>query len=208
MGRGMTERTERSEGHEGMRTASPDMTSVAQRPGPPSPLAGLRHRLTRLRRAYAPHEHRPLGGYAVSMSAYGAMVAGLVAAIRASGRPLPDRPSAGDVLLISAATHKLSRMLAKDAVTSPLRAPFTRYKEPGGHAEVNEDVRAEHGTTGHAVGELLSCPFCLAMWVATAFAGGLVLAPRATRLAATALTATAVSDFLQLAYGRAKEAVD
>jgi hypothetical protein len=99
-------------------------------------------------------------------------------------------------------------MLAKDAVTSPLRAPFTRYREPIGHAEVAEDVRAEHGSAGHAVGELVSCPFCLAMWIATAFAGGLVLAPRATRLAATALTAVAASDFLQLAYGVAKDAAD
>ncbi|HEU5107225.1 MAG TPA: DUF1360 domain-containing protein, partial [Micromonosporaceae bacterium] len=138
----------------------------------------------------------------------GAMVAGLVGAVRASRSPLPERPSAGDVLLLSVATHKLSRMLAKDAVTSPLRAPFTRYREPGGHAEVNEDVQPGHGSTGHAVGELLSCPFCLAMWIATAFAGGLVLAPRATRLVATSLTAVAASDFLQLAYGMAKKAAD
>jgi hypothetical protein len=171
-------------------------------------LSGLRRRLSRIRRSYAPHEHRPLGGYAVSMSAYATMVAGIAGAVRASGRPLPERPPVGDIVLISLATHKLSRLLAKDAVTSPLRAPFTRYREPIGHAEVAEDVRAEHGTTGHAVGELLSCPFCLAMWVATLFTGGLVLAPRATRLATTALTAVAVSDFLQLAYGTAKRAAD
>jgi hypothetical protein len=159
-------------------------------------------------REYAPHEHRPLGGYSLSMSAYAATVAGIAAAIRASGRPLPERASAGDVALISIATHKLSRMIAKDAVTSPLRAPFTRYREPIGHAEVAEEVRAEHGTARHAVGELLSCPFCLAMWIATGFTGGLVLAPRATRLVATALTAVAGSDFLQMAYGAAKRVAD
>lgn len=189
------------------------MTSVEQAtptetraPGPA--LSGLRRRMRRIRRAYAPHEHRPLGGYALSMSAYAAMVGGIVAAIRATGRPLPDRPAVSDVLLISMATHKASRMLAKDAVTSPLRAPFTRYREPLGHAEVAEEVRARHGSARHAVGELVSCPFCLAMWVATGFAGGLVLAPRATRLAAAVLTATAASDFLQLAYGVAKGAAD
>jgi len=42
------------------------------------------------------------------------------------------------------------------------------------------------------------------VWVATGLTGGLVLAPRLTRLAATVLTATAVSDFLHLAYDAAK----
>jgi len=188
------------------------MTSTGQRrpaeAGARATLAGVRARLGRLRRAYAPHEHRPLGGYTLSMSAYGAMVAALAAAIRSSGRPLPERPDAADVLLVSVATHKLSRMLAKESVTSPIRAPFTRYQESAGHAEVSEEVRAEHGSRRHAIGELLSCPFCLAMWIATGFTGGMVLAPRATRLVAMTFTAVAGSDFLQLAYGAAKRLAD
>jgi hypothetical protein len=44
--------------------------------------------------------------------------------------------------------------------------------------------------------------------VATSLTGGLVLAPRLTLLAATALTATAASAFLQMAYSVAKEAAD
>jgi Protein of unknown function (DUF1360) len=48
-------------------------------------------------------------------------------------------------------------------------------------------------------------PFCLAVWVATGLTGGLVLAPRLTRLTAAALTATAASDFLRMAYSIAKE---
>jgi hypothetical protein len=164
----------------------------------------VRARLRRTRASYAPHEHRPLEGYSASMSAYAVMVAGLAAAIRRSGRPLPERPAAADVLLISVATHKLSRILAKDAVTSPLRAPFTRYQEPAGHAEVLEEVRDDRGAGRHALGELLSCPFCLGLWIATGLAGGLVLAPRVTRLVAATFTAVAASDFLQLAYGAAK----
>jgi hypothetical protein len=121
---------------------------------------------------------------------------------------VPERPAVTDVVLISIATHKLSRLLAKDSVTSPLRAPFTRYQEPSGESEVNEEVRAEEGSAGHAVGELLSCPFCLAMWVATGLTGGLVLAPRLTRLVATGFTAVAASDFLQLAYAAAKRAAN
>jgi Protein of unknown function (DUF1360) len=161
-----------------------------------------------LRRSYAPHEHRPLEGYVVTMSGYAAMTAALAAAIRATGRPVPQRPAAGDVVLLSIATHKLSRLLAKDAVTSPLRAPFTHYDRPIGSAEVAEDVRNDHDEVPHALGELLSCPFCLALWVATGLTGGLVLAPRFTRLASTALTAVAASDFLQLAYAIAKDAAE
>jgi uncharacterized protein DUF1360 len=172
------------------------------------PVRTVRRRLAGLRRAYAPHEHRPLDGYLAAMGAFGALAGSLAAAAKVTGRPVPERPATSDVVLISIATHKLSRLLAKDSVTSPLRAPFTRYAEPGGAAEVNEEVRDQGSTVRHAVGELVTCPFCLALWVATGLTGGLVLAPRLTRLAATALTATAASDFLQMAYSLAKEAAE
>jgi hypothetical protein len=168
----------------------------------------FRDRLTRLRRSYAPHEHRPLDGYVAAMGSFGVLAAALAAVVKATGRPLPERPSLGDVALISIATHKLSRLISKDSVTSPLRAPFTEYKRPNGGAEVGEEVRDQGSMLRHAIGELISCPFCLAVWVATGLTGGLVLAPRVTRLAATALTAVAVSDFLQLAYSAAKEAAN
>ncbi|GAA4598655.1 hypothetical protein BJY16_002793 [Actinoplanes octamycinicus] len=168
-------------------------------------MTSLQARAAETARAYAPHEHRPLAGYLVAMGAYGALAAGLAAAAKLTGRTPPERPALGDVVLISIATHKLSRLLAKDAVTSPLRAPFTRYTEPAGAAELNEEVRDEGSSVKHGIGELLTCPFCLAAWVSTGLTGGLVLAPRLTRLAATALTATAVSDFLQMAYSMAKE---
>ncbi|HET6531248.1 MAG TPA: DUF1360 domain-containing protein [Actinoplanes sp.] len=171
-------------------------------------LSTVRDKLTGLRRAYAPHEHRPLDGYLAAMGAFSLLAASMAAAARLTGREVPERPSTQDVVLISIATHKLSRLLAKDSVTSPLRAPFTRYTEPIGAAEVNEEVRDEGSALRHSVGELITCPFCLAVWVATGLTGGLVLAPRLTRLAATAMTATAVSDFLQLAYSLAKEAAE
>jgi Protein of unknown function (DUF1360) len=172
------------------------------------PVRIVRRRLAGLRHAYAPHEHRPLDGYVAAMGAFGALAASLAVAAKATGRPVPERPATSDVVLISLATHKLSRLVAKDSVTSPLRAPFTRYSEPGGAAEVNEEVRDQGSPVRHAIGELVTCPFCLAMWFATALTGGLVLAPKLTRLVATALTATAASDFLQMAYSMAKEAAE
>lgn len=171
-------------------------------------MALVRERLAGLRRSYAPHEHRPLDGYVVTLGAFGTLAGSLAAAVKLTGKPVPERPATADVVLISIATHKLSRLLTKDAVTSPLRAAFTRYREPAGSAEVNEEVRDDGNPIRHSVGELLSCPFCLAVWVATGLTGGLVLAPRLTRLAATALTAVAASDFLQMGYTIAKETAE
>ena len=171
-------------------------------------LNSVRDRFAGLRSRYAPHEHRPLDGYAVAMGGFGVLAASMAVAAKATGRTVPERPSTQDVVLVSLATHKLSRLIAKDAVTSPLRAPFTRYTEAAGAAELNEEVRDEGSALRHSIGELITCPFCLAVWVATGFTGGLVLAPRFTRLAATAMTAVAVSDFLQMAYTIAKEAAE
>lgn len=109
------------------------------------------------------------------MGAYGGVVGALSAAVRLSGRRLPDRISPSDLALLSVATHKISRLIAKDPVTSPLRAPFTRFAGTSGEAELAEEVRGQGPRK--AVGELVTCPFCLGQWVATAFAFGLVLAP-------------------------------
>jgi hypothetical protein len=162
-------------------------------------------RYSRVANQYAAGDDRPLTGYLALIGAYGATVAGLTGLAVALGRRPPAKVSAGDVALLTAATFKLSRILTKDAITSPLRAPFTRYREPAGEGEVNEEV-AHHDPVRHAAGELVNCPFCSAMWVATALAAGLVIAPGFTRVAATALTAVAGSDALHLAYTAAREA--
>ncbi|NGM13628.1 DUF1360 domain-containing protein [Verrucosispora sioxanthis] len=171
-------------------------------------MSDLKQKVARLRQAYAPHEHRPLGGYLAAMGTYAAVTGAIAGVVRVTGRTVPERPSTSDVVLLAIATHKLSRLLSKDAVTSPLRAPFTRYDRPIGSGEVMEQVRDSGSSTRHAIGELLSCPFCLAVWVATGLTGGLVLAPRLTRLVATALTAVAASDFLQMGYAVAQQAAE
>ena len=48
-------------------------------------------------------------------------------------------------------------------------------------------------------------PYCLGLWVAAAFAIGLVFAPRLTRFAASVFTVLTMSDFLQIAYKAAEE---
>ena len=151
------------------------------------------------KREYTDGEERPLAGDLGAMGIYVGIVSAAATAVRASGRDLPDRIPVGDALLLTVATFRLARRIAKDPVTAPIRAPFTRFEGASGHAEITEEVR-EHGGVKHAVGELLTCPFCLAQWVGTGFVLGYVTAPKATRLAALTMTMVAGSDVLQFVY--------
>jgi hypothetical protein len=157
----------------------------------------IRERVREEQAEYAQGEERPLSAYAGGMGVYSALVVTLAGIARAQHRPVPS-PSPFEVLLIGTATHKLARLIAKENITSAIRAPFTRYEGTAGPAELHEEVRG-HGAR-HAIGELITCPFCLAQWTATGFTFGFVFAPKATRLVATTMTAVAASDFLQLAY--------
>ena len=156
----------------------------------------LQTRATRERDEYG-HEEAPLGSYAAFVAVYNAAFAGALLAARLAGRTLP-KPGLGDLALYGVATHKLSRLLAKDKVTAALRAPFAEYEDDGGPAEVEERPRGEGPR--RAVGELVTCPYCLDQWVAGGFAVASVFAPRATRLTASVFATVAVADFLQMAY--------
>lgn len=153
--------------------------------------------------AYRGGEEMPLGGYAALLGFYNAAFAAMLLAAKQSGRSLPGRVGYGDLLLMGVATHKLSRIIAKDFVTSPLRAPFTEYKGSAGAGEVNEKSRGEG--LRRAVGDLVSCPWCMAPWVAAGLAFGFVFRPRAARLVGSIFAAVTVSDFLQHAYEAVKK---
>jgi hypothetical protein len=150
----------------------------------------------------APEERPPFQTYATMAAIFNAGFAGALATAGRSGR-LPEHVSTRDVVLIGTASHKLSRLLAKDKITAFLRAPFTEYQGRGGPAEVEERARGDG--LRRAIGELVICPYCLGLWTSGAFHVGLLFAPRVTRVAASTLTALTLSDFLQIGYKAAEE---
>jgi Protein of unknown function (DUF1360) len=143
-----------------------------------------------------------LAEYASLLAFYVASVAALTGAAREQKR-LPRKFRLLDLALLGIATHKLSRIVAKDRITGILRAPFVNYIRSAGLGEVEEEPRGRGIQRG--IGELISCPYCMAPWCATALGFGLVFAPRVTRFLAGILVSVATSDFLHRAYLAAKE---
>lgn len=149
---------------------------------------------------YAPEDERfPLGSRLAMSSGFVAAFATFLVGQRRSDRGLPERIETRDLALVAGASFKLGRMIAKEKVSAPIRAPFTEYQ---GKADAPGEVDERPRGTGPraALGELLTCPYCLGMWVVSALTVGLVTAPRETRLVASILSALGVSDFLQVAY--------
>jgi hypothetical protein len=153
---------------------------------------------------YAPPESRPpLRTYSAFMAIFNGLFAAALLLTRREGRELPPKPAIADIALFGAASHKLSRLVAKDKVTSPLRAPFTELQGAGGPGEFEE--RSRGSGVRRAIGEMLICPYCLDLWVVATFSIGLLFAPRLTRFVASVFATLTVSDFLQVAYKAAEE---
>ena len=138
-------------------------------------------------------QERPLAAFGGLMGTYVALTGGLGAA--AVRRGLPDRLAAGDLALLSVATAKLSRLLSRDRVTAALRAPVVEADEDG------EESPAGHGLQ-QALGELVTCPWCLAQWVGTGMFAAFLLRPKETRVVAGLLTVIAANDAVQVAHQR------
>ncbi len=85
-----------------------------------------------------PPPDRPLRSYRLLTGIFGGTFAGGLALTRTR---LPERPAAGDLALLSVATFKLSRLIAKDKVAAGIRSPFTELEAKGGPAEVHERPR-------------------------------------------------------------------
>ena len=149
-------------------------------------------------------EEQLLTEYATMLGFYVTTAVMLTGLAKQRGR-LPRRFGLLDLALLGMATHKLSRIISKDRITSILRAPFVSYIRSAGAGEVEEEPRGRGIQRG--IGHLISCPYCMAPWSATALAFGFLFAPRVARFFAGILASVAMSDFLHRAYLAAKENV-
>jgi Protein of unknown function (DUF1360) len=137
----------------------------------------------------------PYGAYAAITGVFagGLGVAGVFA--RVLGRnPACQTPL--DLVVLSAASFKGARTLARDEVTSFLRDPFVRGRAHTGEGE--EPV--ETGDWEQAIGELVTCSRCAGTWVAAGLATTQILAPRFGRLLTWSLAAAGINDFLQAGF--------
>lgn len=143
----------------------------------------------------------PLGHYAATTLLYNTLLGTLLwTVVRRNGSeakecaPLCTR----DLVQLGIATHKLARIITKDAVTAFMRAPFTQYKESLGYGEVQEMPRGKGARM--VVGELLSCNYCASAWAGLGLFGLTVLTPRFGKMLNSFFSALAISDFLHVVY--------
>ena len=141
----------------------------------------------------------PYEAYAAIMGVFagGLGVAGLAARVFDRN---PGCQSALDFAVLSAASFKAARTLARDEVTSFLREPFVQ----GEAHEGGEDPVAS-GDLRQAIGELVTCSRCGGTWAAAFLASTQILAPRFGRLLTWSLAAAGVNDFLQAGFAALTE---
>jgi hypothetical protein len=152
-------------------------------------------------------EHElPRGDYAALVAIFNGVLASTLLARKCARRSLPERVEPQDLILFALSTQKLSRVITKDKVTAAFRAPFTEVEGKGGSGELEERGRG-HGLR-RAVGDLITCPFCLGTWIASGFIYGFLFTPRLTRILASIFAVSGIADFLQQAYVKAQEMND
>jgi hypothetical protein len=115
-------------------------------------------------------------------------------AMVARKRAKAARPRLGwsDLVLMGLATHKVSNLISQERVTRVLREPFVEDRKRDGE----EEERPAPGPMRGALGELVTCPYCLGPWTALAFAAAHTLMPRQARLITELFATVAISDLL------------
>jgi Protein of unknown function (DUF1360) len=135
-------------------------------------------------------DDRPIPEYAALAAAFWAVFALFLATNRDR---LPDRMRPADVLGIALSSYKLSRLITKEDVTAFVRVPVTedaaaQRPKPDGMARV--------------LGELLTCPYCIGLWITSGLAYAQVVFPRETRFFTSIFGSYAATDFLHAGFVR------
>lgn len=154
--------------------------------------------------AYATGPHRPpVAAHAAMLAGYASLFGGLLvhAALK---RRLPGAIGAGDIALLGAATFEIARVATRDEVTDAIRAPFTHLEGKAGAAEVHERPRGSG--LRRAIGELLTCPYCAAPWIAASLVTLYGWNRGVARTTASTFTIAALSDVAQQLYALLRKA--
>ena len=138
-------------------------------------------------------EAHPLYEYATLTTAFSAVFAVFTLLTR---KRIPERIGFGDLARVGLASYKVGRLVAKDEVTTFVRAPVTRNEEAS---------EPEPEGWRRALGELVTCPYCIGVWASAGLTYALVVFPRQTRLATTIFGAQAVADFLNAGFVKLQE---
>ena len=138
-------------------------------------------------------DERPLPEYATLAGAFWAVFG---AFLLTSRDRLPDRIRPTDLAALALSTYKLSRLITKEDVTAFVRAPVT---------EDAEGTRPKPEGMARVLGELLTCPYCIGLWVTSSLAYSQVVFPRETRFFTAIFGSYAVTDFLNAAFVRLRK---
>jgi hypothetical protein len=136
----------------------------------------------------------PYAAYAGIMSTFAGGLAAAGALARLWHRDARDHTPL-DFTVLSLATFKAARTIARDEVTSFIRAPFVE-----GEAHDGAEEPVETGDVQQAIGELVTCSRCVGTWCAAGLAATQILTPRFGRLLTWSLAAAGANDWLQTGF--------
>ena len=136
---------------------------------------------------------RPLKAYAGLTGTFLGGVAALGVLARRHGE---QRLTPVDLTVLSLATFKAARTLARDDVTSFIREPLVE----GGPQSAEQEHPVPSGGVRQAIGELVTCSRCIGMWAAAGLVAADLAAPTVGRPLRWSLAAAGANDWLQAGF--------
>ncbi|CAN5555296.1 DUF1360 domain-containing protein [soil metagenome] len=130
-------------------------------------------------------------GRALKLTLIGTFLASVAVAGRESSQREPAR-EALDIVLMGLASYRIGRMVAFERVAEPLREHFT--EEVPDESGVDETVVARGTGPRWVIGELLSCPTCIATWAALGLSIGSAVLPGPFRMLTNVLATAGVAE--------------
>ena len=133
-------------------------------------------------------DHAPQAAYAAIMGTFAAGLGGAALLARMLGRE-PRENGSLDLVILSLATFKTARTIARDELGSFIREPFVEGEDPVGSGDLRQ-----------AIGELVTCSRCVGTWIAGGLTATQIIAPRFGRVLTWSLAAAGANDVLQAGF--------